>query len=261
MKPDLNQLEEWARGAGEILREGYEREHEVQFKSAINPVTEIDKRSEKYLIGQIRAHYDGHSIVTEESGYLNGTSSQNCWYIDPLDGTVNYAHGVPLFVVSLAYAENGKVKYGVVYDPMRDECFTAARGEGAFVNGRPLHVSNAEQLIQSLVVTGFPYERGAEQQRNLHLYSHLTGLTQGVRRLGAAAMDLAYVAAGRVDAFWELSLEPWDIAAGGLLVEEAGGVVTSTDGDAHYMKPRYSILAANPTLHSLVLKELSVIER
>jgi len=254
MQPNIQDLIDWAREAGEILRAGYEHQHEVHYKGQTNPVTEIDKRSEDLLIGRIRERFSDHTIVTEESGLLRGTN-EHTWYVDPLDGTVNYAHGVPLFVVSLAYAEHGQVQLGVVYEPMRDECFSAIRGQGARLNGRPIHVSDAHEMITSLLVTGFRYDLD-HVDGDLDAFVRLSYLTQGVRRMGSAALDMAYVSAGRLDAFWEFSLEAWDIAAGSLLVEEAGGVVTTAQGEREILKAPYSVLCANSTLHPQVLKAL-----
>ncbi len=254
MQPGIQSLIDWARQAGEILRAGYEQQHVVEYKGKTNPVTEIDKRSEALLISRIRERFSDHTIITEESGLLQG-ANQHTWYIDPLDGTVNYAHGVPIFVVSLAYAEHGQVQLGVVYEPMRDECFSAVRGLGARLNGRPIHVSKAHEMITSLFVTGFRYDL-ANVAGDLDAFVRLSYLTQGVRRMGSAALDMAYVAAGRLDAFWEFSLESWDIAAAGLIVEEAGGVVTTAQGEPDYLKPPYSVLCSNPIMHPQVLQAL-----
>ncbi len=254
MTPEIQDLIDWARQAGEILRDGYEKKHEVEYKGQINPVTEIDKRSEALLLGRIQERFPKHTIVSEESGLLQG-ANQHTWYVDPLDGTVNYAHGVPMFVVSLAYAEHGQVQLGVIYEPMRDECFSAVRGQGAWLNGRPIHVSPASEMITSLLVTGFRYDL-ANAAGDLDAFVRLSYLTQGVRRMGSAALDMAYVAAGRLDAFWEFSLELWDIAAGSLLVEEAGGVVTTAEGAPDLLTGPYSVLCANPVMHAKVLRAL-----
>ncbi len=254
MQPDIQDLIDWARQAGEILRAGYEQHHKVEYKGLTNPVTEIDKRSEDLLIARIQARFPDHTIITEESGRIEGTN-QHCWYIDPLDGTVNYAHGLPMFVVSLAYAEHGQVQLGVVYDPMRDECYSAARGQGARLNGRPIHVSTAHEMITSLLVTGFRYDLD-HVAGDLDAFVRLSYRSQGVRRMGSAALDMAYVAAGRLDAFWQFSLESWDIAAASLLIEEAGGVVTAADGEPEFLGPPVSVLCANPALHAQVLKAL-----
>jgi myo-inositol-1(or 4)-monophosphatase len=251
MPPSLIELQTLARQAGKILSEGYGQEHTIQHKGATDLVTEIDHRSEDLIMEAIRKNYPSHSIVTEESGSLNG-DPDHCWYIDPLDGTLNYAHGLPLFCVSLAYAYQKEVVLGVVYDPMRDECFSAERGKGAWLNGRPIHVSAISDLIHSLLATGFPYDQWDHPLNNLELFNRFSRRTQGVRRLGSAALDLCYVASGRLDGFWEISLKSWDIAAGGLLVQEAGGVVSQIFGEPHSLDTPVSVLAANPSLYPLM---------
>lgn len=250
--PTLNELVDLARGAGEILRAGMSRERQVFHKGVIDIVTDTDHRSEEYLIGEIQRRYPGHSIITEESGALPG---QACcqWYTDPLDGTVNFAHGVPIFCVSIGYAEDGLQQLGVVYNPMTEELFTAQAGQGAWLNGQPLQVSKAATLDQSLLVTGFPYDIRTNPANNLDLYNRFCMLTQGVRRLGSAALDLCWVAAGRFDGFWEIRLSSWDLAAGGLVAAEAGALVTKINGDPHYLVPQCSILAAPPALHAQML--------
>src|SRR5574340_747892 len=221
MQPTIKDLEKMAREAGEILRAGYEREHQVRYKGIIDLVTEVDHQSEDYLLGQIREHFPGSHIVTEESGEIEG-NRQALWYIDPLDGTVNYAHHIPIFCVALAYAIDGVVSLGVVYDPMRDELFSAERGRGASLNGRKIQPSHAADLQHSLLVTGFPYNAWDTPQDNFDNFVRLGKMSQGVRRLGSAALDACYVGAGRFDGFWELSLKPWDVAASGLVASEAG---------------------------------------
>lgn len=253
MRPEIAQLIEWARGAGQILREGYGKQHHIDHKGRVDLVTEADCQSEAFLIERIRAFFPTHTIVSEESGRMPGADG-DCWYIDPLDGTTNYAHHLPIFAVSLAYANAGSMQMGVVYDPMRDECFSAVKGHGAWLNGEPLHVSVARELIHSLMVTGFPYDP-AGVEKNFAAFAHFTRLSRGVRRLGAAAIDLCYVAAGRVDGYWEQSLQAYDLAAGALIAREAGGRVTSLDGDENILKPPFAIIAANPTIHALMLAE------
>lgn len=257
MKPVLNDLIDWAKCAGEILREGYGKSHQINHKGRIDLTTEIDHQSEAYLLEQIHTHFPGHTIDTEESGLLSGAGGA-CWYIDPLDGTTNYAHAVPLFCVSLAYAENGQPLLGVIYEPMHDECFSAERWQGAYLNGQPIHVSATSDLLTSLLTTGFPYDRYTDSRNNLAAFEHFTRLTQGVRRLGAAALDLCYVAAGRFDGYWEQTIRPWDIAAGALIVTEAGGQVSKLDGGADFLQPPYNILAGNPSIHALMLQEFKV---
>jgi len=252
--PNLIDLERLARQAGQILRAGYQKEHQVDYKGVIDLVTEVDRQSEDYLLGEIRKQFPDHHILAEESGGTRGGEHQ--WYIDPLDGTVNYAHHIPIFCVSIAYASNGTLSLAAVYDPMRDEMFTAERGKGAHLNGRPLHVSGAVELQKSLLVTGFPYDAWDSEFDNFGNFVKFAKLSQGVRRLGSAALDLAYVAAGRFDGFWELALSPWDVAAGGLICEEAGARVTNVYGKPDYISPPQSILATTPGIHACMLEEL-----
>lgn len=255
MEPSLEILVDFARGAGEILRAGYGKQHNIVQKGRIDLVTEVDHRSEAYLMEQIRERFPGHTIEAEESGLQAGTAREH-WYIDPLDGTTNYAHHIPIFCVSLGFAIAGKVQLGVVYDPLRDECFSAQRGKGAWLNGSPISVSETGIFTQSLLSTGFPYEVGPDGRDNLEHFTHFTRLTQGVRRMGSAALDLCYVAAGRLEGYWELTLKPWDLAAGALIVEEAGGRVTRVDGLADYLTPPFSILAGNPTIYARMQEEM-----
>lgn len=254
--PTLAYLERLARQAGQILRAGYQQEHQIDYKGVIDPVTEIDRKSEYYLLGEIRRDFPDHNILAEESGGTRGGEKQ--WYLDPLDGTVNYAHNIPIFSVSIAYASNGTMSLAAVYDPMRDEMFTAERGKGAHVNGCPLQVSSAKDLQKSLLVTGFPYDVQNPEINNLNNFVHFSKRSQGVRRLGSAAIDLAYVAAGRFDGFWEMALKPWDVAAGGLICEEAGGRVTNVFGEDDYISPPQSILATTPGIHARMLEELKI---
>lgn len=255
--PTLADLERMARQAGQILSNGYEKDHQVNFKGVIDLVTEIDHLSEEYIIGEIQRLFPEHSILAEESGSLKG-SDGHLWIIDPIDGTVNYAHGVPMFCVSIAYAYQGQAILGAVFDPMRDEMFTAERGKGAWLNGRALQVANAEELKRSLLVTGFPYDTWNTLLDNFANFEKLAKMTQGVRRLGSAALDLCYVGAGRFDGYWELSVKPWDVAAAGLVAEEAGAKVTDAKGAKDYLSaPQLSILAANTTLHEKIMFELN----
>jgi myo-inositol-1(or 4)-monophosphatase len=255
MGPTLSDVERLAREAGAILRAGYNTEHQVNYKGVIDLVTEVDHQSEAFLLGELRRQFPDHHIVTEESGIIQG-SDQHIWYIDPLDGTVNYAHHIPIFTVSIAYAFQGKLALGAVYDPMRDEMFIAERGKGAFLNGQPLHVSPVTELQKSLLVTGFPYDAWNTEHDNFANFVHMGKLTQGVRRLGSAALDLSYVAAGRFEGFWEMSLKPWDVAAGGLICEEAGASVTDINGQSDYISPPQSVVATTPGIHALMLQEL-----
>jgi myo-inositol-1(or 4)-monophosphatase len=253
MKPELITLKQYAKGAAEILRSGFGKEHQVVYKGAIDLVTEIDRRSEDFLLANIQRDFPGHMIFTEESGQHQG-SLDHCWYIDPLDGTVNYAHGVPIFSISIAYAENGRVLLGVVYDPMQDECFAAERGKGAWLNDELIQVSEADELVKSLLVTGFPYDIRTAKENNLNYFGYFATHAQAVRRLGSAALDLSYVASGRFDGYWELRLNAWDVAAGALICEEAGGLVTDLEGNKDYLKDPYAMVAANPHVHAQLLE-------
>ena len=244
-----------ARRAGAVLRGGYGRASSVRYKGPINPVTEFDVRSEALIRDALHAAYPDDSILGEEGGASGSGAGR--WLIDPLDGTVNFAHSIPIFAVSIAYSRAGRTQLGVIYDPMREELFQAAAGKGAWLNGRRLHVSPAEELDRSLLVTGFPYDIRTAAANNLDHYADFALRTAGVRRLGSACLDLAYVAAGRFDGYWEFAVEPWDIAAGMLLVEEAGGLVTRADGHPDPLAPPMSIVAAGPRLHAAMLAVLA----
>lgn len=253
MKPTLQDLERLARGAGAILRESYNTEHTVHYKGIIDPVTEADHASEAFLLGEIKARFPEGHILAEESGSIQGTN-EDIWYIDPLDGTVNFAHHIPIFCVSIGFASHGVLTLAAVYDPMRDEMFTAEKGKGAYLNGKRIQVSDVNELEKSLLVTGFPYDTWNTELDNFKYFERLAKRTQGVRRLGSAALDLCYVGAGRFDGFWEFKLKPWDIAAGGLITAEAGATVTAVDGSSDYLIP-LTILSTAPGIYQQV-KEL-----
>lgn len=253
--PTLSDIQSLARAAGKILHDGYEQDHDVQLKGVIDLVTEIDHKSEKFLIEEITRRWPSSRFVAEESG--ESGSGDLTWYIDPLDGTVNYAHGVPIFCVSIACAWDGQTRLGAVYDPMRDEMFSAERGRGARLKTRPLQVTRVAELSQALLVTGFPYNTWTAKVNNLEYFGRFARQTQGVRRLGSAALDLCYVGAGRFDGYWELMLQPWDVAAAGLITEEAGARVTNLQGGGDYLLPPQSVLAAGPSLHGKMLDVLS----
>jgi len=255
MQPTLNQLTLYARRAGAILRRRYGKVHKIDKKGVIDLVTEADYQSEQFLVSNIQRDFPGHTIVTEEAGRLEGLNA-HCWYIDPLDGTVNFAHHIPIFSVSIAYSEEGRVLMGVVYDPMRDECFSAERGKGAWLNHTPIRVSDVEQLTDALLVTGFPYEIRTTEQNNLDHFSYFATHAQAVRRLGSAALDLCYVAAGRFDGYWELLLKPWDLAAGSLICQEAGGVVTDLNGGPNFLQPPCSLIAGNAAVFTRLLENI-----
>jgi len=256
MQPTLDEISNWSREAGEILRKGFGQVHRVTHKSAIDLVTEMDHQAEDFLLGKIKGKYPGHSILSEEIGSIAGDADHQ-WYVDPLDGTINYAHNIPIFCISIAYSDHGQITLAVINSPMLGEVFMAERGRGAYLNGQRLHVSATQDLIQSLLVTGFPYDVQTSSHNNLDHFEYFTKTSQGVRRFGSAAIDLAYVAAGRFEGYWELGIKPWDIAAGVLLVEEAGGIVTDLAGGKDYFTPPYALIAANPSLYPLILERLN----
>lgn len=246
----LNFAIETARDAGRVLLEKFGTDIAVHKKGDINLVTEADLASEELIVGRIRSHFPKHSILAEESGesiLLDGTSRWK-WIIDPLDGTTNFAHGYPCFAVTIAVEREGEIVVGTTYDPTRDEMFAAEKGSGASVNNRPIRVSDTTDLGDALIVTGFPYDFKSKPQFAKHLTDFLYH-ARGVRRDGSAAIDMAYVACGRFDGFWEEGLNPWDMAAGVLLVEEAGGQVSGYDLSRFsiYKPP---ILASNGLVHS-----------
>ena len=258
MEPTLPQVIDLAKAAGCIAREGFNRDHTIQLKGATDLVTEIDHASEKLIMETILANHPQHAIIAEETGEVKG-SQDHCWYIDPLDGTINYSHRIPLYSISIAYALNGKLQLGVVYDPDRDECFSAERGKGAWLNGKPIHVSARTSLEQSLLVSGLPNVEPDFQKlmKRMEIFGRLTNISQGVRRLGSAAIDVCFVACGRLDGYWEEKINPWDIGAGSLICEMAGGAVTSLQGDPDYFKPPYSLLACAPGIHAEMMKHIN----
>ncbi len=247
---------EIAREAGARLREFFREGVETEYKGDADLVTVADRTAEKLIRMRLSEAFPGHGIYGEE-GTRDRLEGEYRWYVDPLDGTTNFAHGFPQFCVSLglehrppgtAPDRDGTLEAGVVYDPMRDELFTARRGQGAELNGKPIRVSRASQLAEALLATGFP-SRKRHLSPNIHFYHEFTLRSHGVRRAGSAALDLAYVAAGRVDAFWEFNLNPWDTAAGILLVTEAGGKVTDFAGQPYRLESR-EILASNGGIHA-----------
>jgi myo-inositol-1(or 4)-monophosphatase len=259
MESCLNIAIEIAREAGSLLLQHFRQPLEITYKRRSDLVTEADRRSETLIVERLRSHFPDHAIVAEEGGGQK-TGSDYCWYVDPLDGTTNFAHGFPVFSVSLGLACRGEVVAGVVYDPTRDELFTAERGAGAFLNGRRLRVSHNEDLAECLVATGFP-PFATNHDMNVEFYFRFTQLTHGIRRAGSAALDLCSVAAGRFDGFWELKLNPWDKAAGSLLVTEAGGRVTDVRG-GNFNLLGDDVLASNGLVHGQMLRVFSeVLER
>lgn len=247
----IERIQEVALEAGEILVEKLNSGFSVEHKGRVDLVTDADKASEKYVVERLTAMFPDHSICAEESGWTE-KSSEFVWYIDPLDGTTNFAHGFPYFSVSLALARDGEVILGVVYNPVAKECFTAERGGGAFLNGERLSVSKHAKLQDSLLITGFPYDIATNPDNNMEAFAKAYKASQGVRRNGSAALDLCYVASGRVEAFWEKYLKPWDLAAGSLIVEEAGGKITDCSGNFFQIKAD-EILASNGLVHDELL--------
>jgi myo-inositol-1(or 4)-monophosphatase len=255
MQPTLQDVIDLAQKAGEILQSGVGTDLKIRHKGRIDLVTKIDQLSEDFLVGEIKNHYPGHTIFTEETGHHQG-HADHCWYIDPLDGTINYAHGIPIYCVSIAYAEKQRTQLAVVLDPTRPECFSAEQGKGAWLNGQPIQVSRITELVDGILVTGFPYHTES-WRNNLDNFARFFYEAQSVRRFGSAALDLCYVAAGRVDGYWQIESHAWDIAAGALLVQEAGGLVTNLDGSPDFLQEPYCVVAANPHLHPKILDVLN----
>src|SRR5690554_1895507 len=247
MHPMLNIAVRAARAAGKILVKnfGVEVDLNVQTKSQNDFVTEIDKAAESAIIRAIQKAYPDHSFLAEEGGEVVGKDSEHQWIIDPLDGTTNYVRGIPHFAVSIAYLHKGVVQVAVVYDPLREELFSASRGQGVQLNGKRLRVTKQRDLNGALLATGFPFKRKDISKEYLAIFADLFEHTADMRRSGSAALDLAYVANGRIDGFWEFSLQPWDIAAGQLLVREAGGIVTDFAGGHDFMRSG-NVVAGNP---------------
>jgi myo-inositol-1(or 4)-monophosphatase len=240
-----------ARESGALLSNFLERKIGFELKGTHDLVTEADRASERLVVERLRTHFPSHGIVAEEGGG-HESSSQFRWYVDPLDGTTNFAHGFPVFNVTLALEQAGEIVAGVVFDPTRQELFTAEKGGGAYLNNRRIHVSKVRTLESSLVATGFP-SRGRHENVNIHFYYQLAMITHGVRRAGAAAIDLAYVACGRLDAFWEFGLNPWDMAAGLLLIDEAGGRSSDMWGGLSSVQGPH-LLVDNGVLHEEILQ-------
>lgn len=243
--------------AGRIQLEHFGNIQHITKKGAIDLVTEVDVEVERMFRALIAERFPGDRILAEElGGGGEGESSRYCWIFDPVDGTTNYAHGMPIFCSSLALEIDGRIEVGAVYDPTRRELFTAERGGGARLNGIPLHVSGAETLIDSLLCTGFPYHVHEIVDEVVGLFASFVGKARAVRRLGSAAIDLCYVGAGRLDGFWERFLSPWDIAAGALIVEEAGGRVTDFEGGGFTARGR-EVVASNGLIHQALLATIA----
>jgi myo-inositol-1(or 4)-monophosphatase len=252
---ELSAAREAARAAGRLLRANLAGRGEVSFKGAVDLVTVFDRQAQELVDGRLSAAFPEHGFLSEEDLDRPGTSGCR-WVLDPLDGTTNFAHTLPIFSVSLALERQGDILLGVVYDPMRDEMFWAAEGDGAFLNGRPVRVSPVARLDRSLLATGFPYDIRESRLNNLDHFTNFALRAQAVRRCGSAALDLSYVACGRFDGFWELKLKPWDVAAGSLLIREAGGRVTDFDaGESDLFQPE--LAASNGLIHEEMLRVLS----
>jgi len=245
-----------AKAAGTIHKKFYGKTLHIQFKgkNSLNLVTQVDQLSEKKILSILQKQFPAHDFLGEESGFQKNNSAYT-WIIDPLDGTTNFAHAYPFFCVSIALVQNGVPIAAVIYDALRDECFTAEKGKGAFLNGKPIRVSKISTLEKSLLCTGFAY-MVRETHYNLDNFAQFVLTSQGVRRDGSAAMNFAYVAAGRLDGFWERGIQAWDIAAGALLILEAGGKLTDITGDPFDLFAQ-NALAANPKMHSILLKILT----
>lgn len=245
-----------AREAGRYLLGMSRKNLRVDFKGRIDPVTEADTGAERLIIKAIRRSFPDDDILTEETADQR-RSSRRRWIIDPLDGTTNFSHGFPFWCVSIAFEERGRVEAGVVYSPVLGELFTARRGQGAFLNGRRIRVSRQTRLDRSLLATGFPYDVHTSRSDNLAYFRRFIKRAQAVRRPGSAAMDLAYVACGRFDGFWEMKLKPWDMAAASLIVEEAGGRVTDFSGGGFSIyKPE--CLASNGRVHRTMVETIDI---
>ena len=258
MELTLDLVELWTRQAGEIVKMGWGKTHEIGYKTDSDLVTEYDKRTEDFLVGLIQTHFPEHSIIGEENGHQAGNPVAR-WIIDPIDGTTNYAHGLPYFCISVAFVDEEGSKLGVIYDPAHDECFSAERGKGAFLNGQPIHVSQTQEMKRALMVTGFSHNLDEHVDRNIELFQEMNESVRAMRRMGAAALNMANVAAGRMDAYWELLVKPWDIAAGLLIVREAGGIATRIDGSSDtILEPPCDILCCTPALHDEMVKRISL---
>ncbi len=255
MSPLLNIAIKAARQAGRVIVRALDRLDTIQVdaKGSNDFVSDVDRRAEAEIVQVIRKAYPDHAILAEEGGASG--DGEACWIIDPLDGTTNFLHGFPQFAVSIALARNGRLEQAVVYDPLSEELFTASRGAGAFCNQRRIRVSRTRGLAGSLLGTGFPYRDFAYLDEYLACFKSLMLKTAGIRRPGAAALDLAYVAAGRLDGFWEIGLKPWDMAAGALLIREAGGLVGDFAGGDDFLEHGH-IVAGNPRVFKAILQDI-----
>jgi myo-inositol-1(or 4)-monophosphatase len=245
-----------ARRTGELLRRGQSHRHRIQYKGAINLVTEMDLKAEKLITAGLKEAFPKHDLLAEEDKRSQSAGAVSRWIVDPLDGTTNYAHGLPIYAVSIALEQRGEIVVGVVYQPVLDELFVAVKGGGATLNGKRITVSRAQRLDRSLLVTGFPYDLHDTEQDNLDHFHAFMKSARAVRRLGSAALDLCYVACGRFDGFWEIKLSPWDLAAGALICREAGARVTGIDGRAFSIYDGH-VIASNSRIHAQMVRVLA----
>ncbi|MBI2743191.1 MAG: inositol monophosphatase [Chlamydiales bacterium] len=244
--------------AGELLKTGFNSKYAIHSKPGIhNLVTEYDLKAEECIISMIREQFPDHSFLAEESGDSNSTSSSITWVIDPLDGTVNFAHNIPFFSVSIAACTKDETLCGVVYQPMTQELFIAEKGRGSYLNGARLQVSETREIEKSILATGFPYNLQENPLKCIDVFSSVALIGMPIRRLGSAALDISYVAAGRFDGFWEVVLHPWDLAAAKLILEEAGGKLTHYDGKKHPIFTSGTVLATNSLIHEKMVSLLS----
>jgi len=248
MEPNLEQVINWVKEAAAMAQQMRNEDLQVRHKSKADLVTEADTAIEAFLIEKIHTHFPDHSVNAEETGQHEGDQEHE-WFIDPIDGTLNYAHGLPQYAISVGYACKGELKLGVIANPPMHEYFYAEAGKGSWLNGKPIRVSETSELINSMLITGFRYHLLDTPRSNINNFIRLSHEVQAVRRLGSAALDLAYVACGRVEGFWEIALNPWDVAAGILLIREAGGIVSTLHGEGHLLRGNVDILAANPVVY------------
>jgi len=244
----LNTAWESASAAGEIIRDHWQRPGTIDYKGAIDLVTSVDRRAEQKIVDVLRHDFPDHSFLAEEDTDIQSETKEYRWIIDPLDGTTNFAHSYPHVGISIALEQNDLVILGLVYDPLRRECFRAVKGQGATLNGTPIRASAVGELNKALLATGFPYDRRENADDYLSFFKAFLTRCQGIRRAGSAALDLCYVASGRLDGFWELKLKPWDIAAGGLIVTEAGGILSDFSGEPFSVFGNET-LASNGMIH------------
>jgi myo-inositol-1(or 4)-monophosphatase len=251
---------EAANAAGAIIRENWQQPKTIDYKGAIDLVTSVDRECERQIVDVIRRNFPDHSILAEEETDVDGAQNHYRWIIDPLDGTTNFVHSYPQFSVSIALEQNGGVIVGLVYDPIRNECFKAALGQGATLDSIPIRTSIANELDKSLLATGFPYDHRDFADFYLSYFKAFMIRCQGIRRGGSAALDLCYVACGRLDGFWELKLKPWDIAAGSLIITEAGGKLSDFSGKPFSIRG-YETLATNGLIHDEMVRVASPIAK